>query len=99
MSCISAADSTHQSSSPRFRFFRLVESSSCVSGWLLTLVFALVFCDSVAAAASAAVASIISFKLSSKAASRLFIVLRLLDGFNMWVGECERDSLEVVLCE
>lgn len=54
---------------------------------------------SVAAAASAAVASIISFKLSSNAASRLFMVLRLFGGFSRWVGEWERERREVVLRE
>lgn len=91
-----AAGPTYESSSVRFRFFRVVESSSGVS---LAMTVALVLCDSVAAAASAAVASMISFKLSSKAASRLFIVLRLLNGFSIWVGERDRDSLDAVLCE
>jgi hypothetical protein len=37
----------------------------------------------------------ISFRLSSNAASRLFIVLRRLAGFSRCEGQCERDRREV----
>jgi hypothetical protein len=47
-----------------------------------------------AAAASAAVASISSLRLSSKAASLLFMVLRRLAGLERWTGERERETRE-----
>jgi len=87
--------STHISSSPRFLFFLLSFISGggrVTSGGTPST-----------AAASAAVASMISFKLSSKAASLLFMVFLRFEGcFRRYEGECERETRGLVegsLCE